>query len=113
MMITETAEEADSDSEKSLSTNENTFPSGPCSPPETTVSSPPNEKKKEKASRSYEVTGHEIIEICGLVITPQLLQSASPNLYKQAASKRQKISCEAAQQEPTPTRDSVKKCLFS
>jgi len=73
MQIVEPAEENGSDSEKSLSTNENTFPSGPSSPPETTVSSPPNEKKKDKAPRSYEIAGHEISEICGLVMTPQQL----------------------------------------
>jgi len=54
-LLIDAPEEAVSDSEKSLSTNETMLPSGPSSPPETTVSTPPNEVKKEKVPRSYEV----------------------------------------------------------
>jgi len=79
-LLIDAREEAVSDSEKSLSTNENTFPSGPSSPPETSVSTPPNEIKKDKVHRSYEVAQDEII----LINNAQLPLADSPNLYKQA-----------------------------
>lgn len=123
-LINDRIEEAGSDSEKSLSTNENTFPSGPSSAPETGVSSPPHEKRKMSGatttSTRYEESNEEVCDISNsLIMTTSTAQSASPNLHRREILKRQRLTTspdvmpQAHQHESTtPTKGMVKRCLF-
>lgn len=121
-LINERTEEVGSDSEKSLSTNENTFPSGPSSGPETRVSSPPHENRKVTLSCTrYEESNEEICDISNSLINFQksgasMPQSASPNLHRREILKRQRLGPDEVPQshqcESMSAKNTVKRCLF-
>jgi len=124
----EQGEEAGSDSDKSLSTNENSFPTTGLSSAlnSAELGSPPSHQKtptKRPKNRSYEVSKNEIHDMPGLATGPVALQSAqtmqapqtaSPNVHKHA-NKRSKLPAVAPEAEKalTPTKQSVRRCLFS
>ena len=124
------ADVKDSDSEKSLSTNENSCPtsgasSGLNSANGTGATSPKAMPQKVRACRVYESAKHEVHRIEDFPTLPnseQKVKSASPNLHKQAAiSKRQKLSPvmslrhseeSSGSAAPTQVKCPVKRCLF-
>ena len=125
------ADEADSseceenDSEKSMSTNENSFPTASASSVVNSAeqgASPthPSAQSRRCKGRSYEVSKHEISEIQGLtsVMTTQeasvqQLAGASPYQHKQSAEKRPRVAVsDDAEVALTPSKQSVKRCLF-